>query len=170
MTLIGAQQLNAYSNCLPESSHLRRSYTYVEDWVKLNGTWSETTPLINNPHIFILLFILIIFWGFFIYGTSIPPQLETYPNNKSFPIGQIISTDCHRNRQPYVEGFTFSQVSSFIFHQTIFNEYRTIPTRIPNLRSGIHRSLGIRCLAPSCLPLMIILFLEADLIDYSCLN
>jgi hypothetical protein len=80
------------------------------------------------------LFVFEIFWGFFIDGTGIPPQFETQSNQVAFPIGQVITKDCHCNRQPYIEGFSFSQVCSFRFHQTIFIELHVVYFSVPIIR------------------------------------
>jgi hypothetical protein len=65
------------------------------------------------------LFIPVSFWRLFIYGAGIPPQLEAYPDDFAFPAGQIITKDCHCNGQPNVEGFSLSQIGSFIYHQAV---------------------------------------------------
>jgi hypothetical protein len=54
--------------------------------------------LFNTSLILIRFFIPVTFWGLFIYGTSIPPQFEAYPNDLAFPSGQVVAKDCHCNR------------------------------------------------------------------------
>lgn len=88
-----------------------------------NGNVTATDPRRLDAGLLFFFYyfcILVILGRFFIQGSGIPAQLETDPDQMAFPIAQIIAATCHCDRQPQFEGFSFPQVGSFIFHQTIF--------------------------------------------------